>query len=297
MTKLSITATTICVVGISTLASAAPPPDAPAVYATGPLSPAINSTNLSAQERAAFALLEGILQSVEGKVHAAGCIPLTLPLSVYSDALTDPVVGNAKLGTVPADMTLVATGVAPTFRGQILNVAQNPAAGYVGNTPVTDYASNMVFNSANNMMVGAMTQVNVMSINWVPNQFTGYVIKDFYTGLQSGMGGIGPGNGETEEPGSNDTHIFYDWGLQAMSKEGYPVEKYWQRSKTRRSDGGIGQTAFVKDRLVGVVPCRITIALSGLNQFGIFQQSGTLRISNELPGALPVAEFDAIPDI
>ena len=279
MTKIKMLAAAVAVASVSTLASANPP-DAPTVYATGPMSPAVNSTNLSAQERAAFALLEGILQSVEGKIHAAGCVALTLPLKVYSDALTDPVVGNAKLGTAPADMTLVATGVAPTFRGQIINVAQNPAAGYVGNTPVSDYASNMVFNSANNMMVGAMTQVNVMSINWVPNQFTGYVIKDFYMGTTAG----------------GDAHIVYDWGLQSLSKEGYPVEKYWQRSKTRRSDGGNGQTAFVKDRLVGVVPCRIAIALSGLNQFGIFQQTGTLSIQPVAPAAA-TPEIDNIPNI
>ena len=281
MTKIKMLAAAVTAASVSTMAGANPP-DAPGVYTLGPMSPAINTTNLSAQERAAFALLEGILQSVEGKIHAAGCVALTLPLKVYSDALTDPVVGNAKLGTAPADMTLVATGVAPTFRGQIINVAQNPAAGYVGNTPVSDYASNMVFNSANNMMVGAMTQVNVMSINWVPNQFTGYVIKDFYMGNDKNV--------------PSDAHIVYDWGLQSLSKEGYPVEKYWQRSKTRRSDGGNGQTAFVKDRLVGVVPCRIAIALSGLNQFGIFQQTGTLSIQPVAPAAA-TPEIDNIPNI
>ncbi|MCB1863749.1 MAG: hypothetical protein KDI47_18760, partial [Gammaproteobacteria bacterium] len=101
MTKIKMLAAGVAVASVSTLASANPP-DAPTVYATGPMSPAVNSTNLSAQERAAFALLEGILQSVEGKIHAAGCVALTLPLKVYSDALTDPVVGNAKLGTAPA---------------------------------------------------------------------------------------------------------------------------------------------------------------------------------------------------
>ena len=282
MTKIKMLAAAVTAASVSTMAGAAHPPDAPGVYTLGPMSPAINTTNLSAQERAAFALLEGILQSVEGKIHAAGCVALTLPLKVYSDALTDPVVGNAKLGTAPADMTLVATGVAPTFRGQIVNVDQNPLAGYVGNTPVTDYKSNMVFNSANNMMVGAMTQVNVMSINWVPNQFTGYVIKDFYMGNDKNV--------------PSDAHIVYDWGLQSLSKEGYPVEKYWQRSKTRRSDGGNGQTAFVKDRLVGVVPCRIAIALSGLNQFGIFQQTGTLSIQPVAPAAA-TPEIDNIPNI
>ncbi|MCP5011253.1 MAG: hypothetical protein GY942_14835, partial [Aestuariibacter sp.] len=173
MTKIKMLAAAVAVASVSTLASAAPPPDAPPVYNLGPLSPAVNSTNMSAQERAAFALLEGMLQSVEGKIHATGCAPFSLGLSVYSDALTDPVIGNAKLGQSPNSIALNAVGQAPTFRGQAVNVDQ-AAAGYINGTSVTGYDSTMIYNSANNMMVGYMDQVNVMSINWVPNQFTGY---------------------------------------------------------------------------------------------------------------------------
>jgi hypothetical protein len=286
MTKIKMIAAAVAVASVSTLASAAPPPDAPPVYAAGPMSPAANITNLSAQERASFALLEGMLQSVEGKIHASGCTAFSLPLKVYSDALTTPTIGNASLGQAPNNIKLNAVGLAPTFRGQAFNVDQAAGDGYINGTLVTGYDSTMVFNSANNMMVGYMDAVNVMSINWVPNQFTGYVIKDFYLGIDAGGPGI---------PG--DTHIVYDWGLQSLSKEGYPVEKYWQRSKTRRSDGGDGQTVFVKDRLVGVTKCRITIALSGLNQFGIFQQSGTLSVSPALAPGDAVPEFAAIPNI
>lgn len=279
MDRLSLTAAGVIFAVGSAVAGAAPPPAAPAVYNSGPFSPRDSLVSLSTQERAAFALLEGILQSAEGKVHATGCIPATLPLEVYSDALTDPVVGDATLGVAPNSLKLKATGFTPNFRGQIIAVKQDPAAGFINGTPVTDYTSNFVFNSANNMMVGLMTQVNVMSINWIPNQFTGYVIKDFYMGINE-----------------VDSHIVYDWGLQSLTKEGYPIEKYWQRSKVRRSDGAIGQTAFVKDRLVGVTKCRITAALSGYNAPDLFWQSGTLTISQASPGD-PVPEFDAIPDI
>jgi hypothetical protein len=285
MTKIKMIAAAVAVASVSTLASAAPPPDAPPVYANGPFSPAVNITNLSSQERQAFALLEGIMQSVEGRIHAAGCTPASLSLSVYSDALTTPSVGTAKLGSGPNSMTLTSAAEAPnanSFRGEAVDVDQ-AGPGYIANTPVSGYDGTMIYNSANNMMVGYMNAVNVMSINWVPNTFTGYVIKDFYLGQNTG-------------PVGADTHIVYDWGLQSLSKEGYPVEKYWQRSKTRRSDGGQGATAFVKDRLVGVVPCRIAISLSGLNQFGVFQQSGTLTISGLTPGA-PVPEIDNIPNI
>ena len=268
----------------STLAGAAVPPGPPSAYNGGPLSPAANTTNLSSQERVAYALLEGIMQSVEAKVHSTGCTPVVLPLSVYSDAFASPVQGSASIGVAPNSLVLFAKAqTTPGYRGQAIDVRQQDfdpitppqGAGYINGTEVTGYDATHTFNSANNMMVGWM-EVNAMSINWEPNQFTGKVIKDFY------MGGVTDGR-PTVGMLTPDLHILYDWGLQSLSKLDYPVEKYWQRSKSRRSDGGNGQTAFVKDRLVGVVPCRIAIALSGLNQIGVFQQTGVLTISTLKP--------------
>jgi hypothetical protein len=286
MTKIKMLAAAVAVASVSTLASANPPA-APTVYNTGPLSPLANVTNLSAEERAAYALLEGLMQAAEAKIHAHGCAAVSLPLSIYADSLATQ--KAATLGSAPNSMKLVVTPGGVTFRGQAFTVNQ-PAPGYLNGTPVTGYAGTMIYNSANNMMVGNMS-VSVMSINWVPNTFTGYVIKDFYKGTTVALDGNG-----YAIPGQNDTHIIYDWGLQSLSKDGYPVEKYWQRSKVRRSDGGEAKTAFVKDRLVGVTPCRIAISLSGLNQVGIFQQSGTLAIQNLTPIA-PVPEITSIQNI
>jgi len=276
MTKIEMLAAAVVVASVSTLASATSPPEAPEAYQLGPFSPRAGTVSLSAQERAAFALLESVMQVVEGKIHATGCVPTVLPLEVYSDAFTAPVIGDATLGTAPDSLVLNATGLPSSFRGQAFNVDQNAGVGYVNGTLVSGYDGTMIFNSANNMMTGYMNAVNVISINWVPNQFTGYVIKDFYKGIAA-----------------NDTHILYDWGLQSLSKEGYPVEKYWQRSAVRHSNGGDGQSVFVKDRLAGVTKCRITIALEGYNVLGLFWQSGTLAISPTAPGD-PVPEFLAI---
>ena len=298
MTKIKMLTAAVAIASVSAMASAADhPPGAPAVYGPGPFSPAVNITNLSPQERQAFALLEGVLQSVESRVHAAGCTPATISLSVYSDALSTPTKGYAKLGSSPDNMrldSLAEVAHANSFRGESTHVRQD-VSGFIKGTAVSGYDSDMIFNAANNMMVGYMKAINVMSINWEENQFTGKVIKDFYMGYTA----ANPGDPNAVPPvpaTAADTHIVYDWGLQSLSKEGYPIEKYWQRSKTRRSDGGQGRTAFVKDRLVGVVPCRIAIALSGLNQYGIFQQSGTLSIQSLTP-ADDVPEITSIPNI
>ncbi|MCB1759962.1 MAG: hypothetical protein KDI68_09325 [Gammaproteobacteria bacterium] len=278
MTKIKTLAAAVAIASISGFANA-DAPGAPSVYDSGPMSPALNTTNLSDQERAAFAALEAVMQATEGRIHSAGCPSVSLPLKVYSDALTSPVIGNASMGQSPNSIAFNVTGEAANYRGQKFNIAQN-GNGYINGTAVNAYAGQMIFNSANNMMVGDMTALQVMSINWTIDDYTGKVIKDFY---------MGTGQGAGEVP---DSHIVYDWGLQALLKKGYPVEKYWQRSKTQRSNGVQGKTVFVKDRLVGVVPCRITIALAGLNQVGVFQQSGTLTIAPApVVPSTPVAEF------
>ncbi|MCB1851212.1 MAG: hypothetical protein KDI83_10635 [Gammaproteobacteria bacterium] len=283
MTKINILAAAIAVASVSSLAAAAPPPGAPSVYNNGPFTPAMNVTNLSEQERVAYALLEGIMQSAEAKIHAHGCQAVTLPLSVYVDAVgTTP---TATLGAQANDRLILSlkTVVDGGFRGKTYNLGQD-VAGFINGTPVFGYLGTMIYNSANNMMLGNM-EVNVLSSNWVPNKFTGHVVKDFYMGSAVGSEGAGAGGGDDQGrvEGTDEQHLVFDWGLQSLLKESYPVEKYWQRSKSRRSDGGNGQTAFVKDRLVGVTPCRIAIALSGLNQVDIFWQTGSLTISTLKP--------------
>jgi hypothetical protein len=268
MTKLKAIVAAMVVVGVSNAYAA--PPDVPAGYATGPLSPVTNTTKLSVHERAAFAMIEALLQMTEGKIHADGCTPTAvgIPADVYSDALG---LHEAELGTFGNKVNLVATVLPAIFRGQQINTNQVPAVGAIAGTPVGNFASAMFFNAANNMMVGQM-RVDVMGANGALNQFTGLVIKDFYMGK------------------APLDHVVIDWGLQSLSKLGYPVEKYWQRSQTRRSDGGIGRTVFVKDRLVGNTKCRITIDLSGTNAPDLFWETGTLSISTAAPSD-PVAEF------
>jgi hypothetical protein len=268
MTKIKMLAAAVAVASVSTLAGAADAPGAPSQYDTGPLSPIVNQTNLTVHERAAYAMLEAVLQMTEGKIHADGCKATSLPLKVYSDAGGQ---NDASLGSFGNNVKVVASVAPATFRGQKVTTVQNPAVGTIAATPVGNFSSTMSYNDANNMMTGSMS-VDVLGANGQLNQFTGLVIKDFYKGT-------GP-----------DQYLIFDWGLQSLSKLGYPVEKYWQRSKVRRDDGGIGRTVFVKDRLVGNTACRITIDLSGANGPSLYWQEGTLAIAQVAPAA-PVPEF------
>jgi hypothetical protein len=76
---------------------------------------------------------------------------------------------------------------------------------------------------------------------------------------------------------------MYDYGLQSLSKFGYPVNKWWQKSKSVRDNGQQGCFVLQKDRLVGAGQCRITLATTGVSQPGLFWQSGTLSVQNVSP--------------
>jgi hypothetical protein len=280
MTKIKMLAAAVAVASVSTIAMAAAP-TAPEKYNTGPLSPGANKTALTEQERVAYALLEGLMQATEGYIHGNGCDAIDEPVKVYSDALgTDPsdatkrlIIGNASLGTVPGIFNLEAVADnQDNFRGQVIEVDQtgDPAMQYINGKEVANFSNTMTYNSANNMMVGEMS-VSVQGEHGL-NSYSGYVIKDFY-------------KGEKKTGGDNELYLVIDWGLQSLSKEDYPLEKYWQRSKVHHSDGDDGRTVFVKDRLVGVTKCRITISLNGANADSVVDQSGNLVVEKVAPDA------------
>jgi hypothetical protein len=152
--------------------------------------------------------------------------------------------------------------------------------GTLNGRPVRNYHADLAFNGVNNMM-DSTSYVEVLSINNRYDRYYGKVIKDFYRG--------------SLDNASSEYYNIYDWGLQSLDKLGYPVNKYWQRSKSHRDDGTIGRTVFVKDRLVGSTSCRIIIDTKGFNNQDYFQQTGSLIIQT---GKLPndaVPEFGAYP--
>ncbi|MCB0261489.1 MAG: hypothetical protein KDE62_17440, partial [Calditrichaeota bacterium] len=148
----------------------------------------------------------------------------------------------------------------------------------------------LTYNADNNLMDGSYSMM-LLGRNG-PDSFAGLVIKDFYLGE-------GSGGGRGTEPPADDPYgsdIVYDWGLQSLHKANYPVEKYWQRSKSRRSNTFWGRTVFQKDRLVGFTPCRIVITTDGYNNSDWFEQYGEADIYRVTPAA-GTAELDSVQNI
>jgi len=277
------------------------PPEADSVYAGGPASPLLNTTNLSVAERSAFALLEAVMQIAEAKIYATSCAAGQWNLEVYADGSL-----NNPLNTIFNQATVTTAGgsSAPQFslgaiispavvnRGQQVTVGLQ-APGVLGGTSILAYRGTHVFNNLNNMMVNSNASITLTGANGTPDTYQGSVIKDFFKGATSPTNPDGSFNKEY--------YNIYDWGLQSVSKLGYPVNKYWQRSKVHRDNGVNGRTVWVKDRLVGVNSCRITIDTNGYNdQSPLFWQGnplvgpGSLTIEPVAPGA-PVPQFSQPP--
>jgi len=263
------------------------PPTPDPIYNGGPASPLLNTTNLSVAERSAFALLEGVMQVAEAKIYASSCAAGTWNLEVYADGSLN----NAAATTIFNRATVTTAGGtnAPQFslgasvkdavvnRGQAVVVALQ-GAGVLGGTPIINYEARHIFNNLNNMMVTPNANITLTGGNGTPDTFQGSVIKDFFRG--------------STDSTKSDYYNIYDWGLQSVSKAGYPVNKWWQRSKTHRDNGVNGRTVWVKDRLVGAGSCRITIETNGYNdQQPLFWQGnpqvgpGTLSIAPLAPSA------------
>lgn len=270
--------TTICILlaGNCNIAASATPPMPPDMYAGGPTPPLLANTGIFPSERAAYALLEGVLQQAEVVIAATSCSNSVgiFDIFVYSDgSINNPNFNFVTVDSPASSFTLNAT-INPnnTFRGQTMTLNQT-TSGAFKRTTLFSYKATVSYNAQSTIMaLNGQSVVN--GINGLPDTYQEQVIKDFYLATDSITG----------------LPYIFDWGLQSLSKLNYPVQKYWQRSKSVRDDGVIGRTVFVKDRLVGPNSCRIVIDTSGYNNADYFMQSGSLSISTIAPN--PAYQFD-----
>ena len=255
------------------------PPYAPSMYDPGPTSLQLQDLNLSAAERAGYALAEGVLQTAEAAILAKNsCSALAGSYQIkdfYASGFVNDPSSNTVTVLSPGGAFTIQATLDPldTFRGQTLKLASAATGGQLGTVGVNSFANNVSFNAAGTIMVAEGT-ILAKGVNLGYDLFQLKIIKDFYR------------DNVVLSPTST-VPVIYDWGLQTVSKLGYPVNKYWQRSKSLRDDGFLGYTHFVKDRLVGSSSCHLDLYTTGSNNADFFSQSGTLTISTDIP-----AKFD-----
>ncbi len=241
----------------------------PSNYHNGPESPLLSDTGIFSAERAAYALLEGVMQQAETVIAATSCSNSVGAFDVwmYADgSVRNPGFNFVTVDSSASTFTLNAD-IYPdnSFRGQAIRVTQ-AGGGALKKVNLISFISTVYYNAQSSIMT-MNSASSVVGINGLPDTYQIQEIKDFYRKTDT----------ETGLP------YILDWGLQSVSKLGFPIQKYWQRSKSLRDNGVIGRTVFIKDRLVGPNACRIAIDMSGTNNQDYFWQSGTLTISQDLP--------------
>jgi hypothetical protein len=274
--KLNVLSAAI-LAGFSTAALSDVPPPVPEMYETGPSSLQFQNLGLSDAERAGYSLAEGIMQMAEATVLAkASCSAAAgtydiVELFASGDA-HDPEANTTTVLSPGGSFTLEADlDPNDAFRGQTMTIT-SVDPGKLAGTGLKEFSNAVSWNAAGTMMV-AEGSVKAKGASNLYDLFQLKIIKDFYRDSVA----LSSGNIRAQVP------VIYDWGLQSVSKLGYPLNKYWQRSKSLRDDGIEGYTHFVKDRLVGSGPCRIELLTTGSNNADFFQQSGTLTISTVKP--------------
>ncbi len=264
---LKTTAVATVLLGMSSIAGAVDtPPPVPDIYAKGPAEPRLNVTDMREAEKVAFALNEAMLQATEALIYVKGCQEFSVPIEVYSYPYSKThFIKNTSYNGIALSAQL--RDPIAGF-GQLVAVAQ-PTQGVLNGTKVQGLRGTYTYDYVNNMMVNERTGVLVQGQNRSFDQYYSSVIKDFYFGSTYDSAG--------------DPNVILDYGLQSVSKFGFPVNKWWQKSKNVRDDGQQGCTVFQKDRLVGTGTCRIVLSTTGLSQPDLFWQTGTLKVSKTLP--------------
>ena len=275
MKKITTIMASAMLMGVTMSVSADAPP-VPRIYRDGPLAP-YTVPNLFLQEKTAFALLEGAMQAAEGIVYTSGCAGASgewdLGVEVFDDGAGSLEVSSN--GVSQLNLTGVASVIAKSPGGNKVRVTG--AGALKGKT--LNYSSNAYYNKSGAMMVQSAT-FGVKSVNGNLDPLSGTVIKDFWK--------ADPRNLETLS--CNDVArcfnpripVIFDWGLQSVSKNLVPQDKWWQRSRANRSNGVFARTWFQKTRLYSAKnggACSITINLRGSNDADFFGQSGSLIIS------------------
>lgn len=239
------------------------------LFGSAPAAPHIYSDNLTRSQlptlfktdRGAFTLLEALQQVGETYVQVNGCptkLKGTVDLFVGADGT-----GDVVLTTSGSSLRLDTSETADDkFRGNKYEVVGK--SGTINGLAVNDFDGDFTYNALGTIMTGKANMFVPTADPSSPDRFSSVVIKDFYK----------------EQLAINEElrDFTLDWGLQVVSKKGYPVSKWWQTSHSVHDDGIEGRTKFQKIRIAGGSSCKIVINTHGLDNSEIFWQKGSFKI-------------------
>lgn len=243
------------------------PPPAPEYNSSG--APAFTDA-----ERSGFCLLESALSIVASKVALSTCA--SSKGKYYLDVSAD----GAGTNFAWLDGVYLENVLGPKkANGQTCRVTGDgtlsiPLSGPSRGTKISDYVGDYGWKIAlatgvrvSPIMIGEAT----LSVNDVP--FDEHIIKDFYKPCGNPTAGVATGCPKSD-------YTAFDYGLEVITKNNFPREKWWQQSKYTRENGHPGELSMLKTRLEPKSPgCTIELVSTG-SEFvaGNLEFSGYIKV-------------------
>lgn len=235
------------------------------------------AAGLTVPEKAAYSAIEAALQTVEAQIYTGqtGCARTDMDVTVFVNQAGQ---GFIDVQSLASDLTL---NVSPLAQSPNLGFKYRVAGGgTISGDPVANYVGISDFDVPG----GVMTLSNSMIANSAG--ISGKVIKDFYLhGAKSDEAvrkdprfGCNDKSGDSCAP--DPRPVVIDWGLQSLAKSGYTQTKYFQWSRSTRSDDA-ATTRIWKKRIYnafGTSACTIKFKTTGQNDGEGFFQTGTLKV-------------------
>lgn len=230
--------------------------------------------SLYASEQGAYAGIEGLMQATESWIiQRGGCAASGGSKKFAVEVSTD------YNGSGYASLTL-----GPTLNLRVSRVSNHPTrgntyevggGGTINGSTIANFSGRYSYNIGSSIMASnVVTWTNQTGVR-PADAFSGTVIKDFW-------------RADYTLPGDGVVSSVWDYGLQQVSKLGYPYNKYWQASRTWRHDGIDAETHFLKTRIAPTNSCQIAVDLIGTAGIDSFFQTGYLTVYG--PAVLPTKQ-------
>ncbi|MBU2572098.1 MAG: hypothetical protein KJ725_19140 [Gammaproteobacteria bacterium] len=220
------------------------PLKAPSMFDKGPA--AMTAINLNNEEQISLILLDSALDLAKSAALATGCEsvegdysvevtvegvnnkPKTNAIKIVSPGKTEPLILNA-IAEEP-----------DSFHGKVFTINQAKSS-KLKETLISEFSGSAHINRELTLL-SIQSSAIVLGQNNISSPYLNLRLKHFY-----------------EEPKSDNRQYLSGWGFASLSKEGFPVNKFWVRSKALKTDGQLKRVVLQEDLLIGFSACRIVI--------------------------------------
>ncbi|MFI3155201.1 MAG: hypothetical protein QX199_03505 [Methylococcaceae bacterium] len=216
-------------------------------------------------ERAGLALVESSLSLIAARtqINSIFCGPATYSLNVSAFRTEGTAAIDHGVGNGGADLHAVL--IEDKLSGAQVNVDALPGS-LLKSSALSEYVGDHQWSNLNNIFVDRASFTILHPQNGAPIHYDEHSIKDYFKRVVT-VSGV-PQSWE------------FDWGLEVISKLGFPVAKWTELSWYRQWDGNDGYLRVTKQLLTPGstgAQCAITYNATGTNN-GEFDYTGTVTV-------------------